>query len=76
MVDFCHQAEKKPLKKLFSRLFVFSFKPLLVSSFVNVDEGLKVISVGTAFKGEDPDFKQNTSPIIPLGVCTGGLKDK
>lgn len=38
--------------------------------------GLKVISLATASEGEDPNFKENLSQIIPFGMCRGGLKDK
>ncbi|KAK2846657.1 hypothetical protein Q5P01_009656 [Channa striata] len=38
--------------------------------------GLRLIRAVTVFKEEDPDFKRNISPIIPLGVCTEVFKDK
>lgn len=60
-------------RKYFLFSFFFPSQVLIVSSLST--RRLKVISAGTTFKGEDPDFKQNNSRIGHLAVCTGGLKD-
>lgn len=66
--------DKTTRRMYFLLSFFFPPQVLIVSSLST--RGLKVISAGTTFKGEDPDFKQNNSRIGPLAVCTGGLKDK